>query len=167
MTSSMVKCITMYHTAQYSDPLVLLPKSGYVYLKSDKADMGYYILQSSAQICEMLERTTRTESRFFCTQGAFLIMLNIDLHRGGFLLSQQFAAHGKKMWAALVKLQRWFRWLPQNYKVPRRTAVAMCLHKRLGDGASLGTIGADMLELVVCCVEQRDPICVVKRLISI
>ena len=137
----------MYHTAQYSDPLVLLPKSGYVYLKSDEADKGYYILQSSAQICEM-ERTTRTESHFFCTHGASLIMLNINIHGGSFLLSQQFAAHGKKMWAALVKLQRWFRWVPQNYKVPRRMAVAMCLHKRLGDGAGLGTVRADMLELV-------------------
>ena len=145
LTSSMVKGITKYHTAQYADPMVLLPRSGCVYLKSDKAPMGYYIMQSSSNICEMLELTTRTESHFFCTQLATMVILHIDVHAGAFLASQQLVHYGKKMWAALVKLQRWFRRFPQKYHVPRRIAVAMCLHERLGEGSKLGSIGADML----------------------
>ena len=52
------------------------------------------------------------------------------------------------MLAALVKLHRWFRRFPQTYNV--RTAVAMCLHERLGEVSKLGTIGADIIKLVAC-----------------
>ena len=141
-------CITRYHTAQYSNPLVLLPKSGYVYLKSDNANLGYYILRSSSDICFMLERTRTRESRFFLIQYFGLTVLNIDLREGSFLASQQTDVHGKKMWAALVKLQRWFRLSLHKYRVTRRAALAMCLHERLGNTACLGSIGVDMLELV-------------------
>lgn len=143
-----VACPIMYHSAQYPDPFVLLPKSGYVYLKSDRADLGYYILRSSSDICFMLEKSRTRESRFFCIQYAGMTVLNIDLREGSFLASQQLDVHGKKMWAALVKLQRWFRQFQHKYRVPRRTALAMCLHERLGDGACLSSIGADVLELV-------------------
>jgi hypothetical protein len=144
----MAECIAMYHTADYSDPLVVLPNLGYVYLKSDRASMGYYILRNSTQICEMLKKMSLRESRIFCAQHAGLVFLNIDLRTGCFLAVQQYESHGKKMWAALVKLQRWFRWFPYHYAVPRRTAVAMCLHERLGEGSKLGTIGADVIELI-------------------
>ena len=142
----MAECITVYHTAQYANPLVLLPKSGYIYHKSDRANVGYYILQTSAHICAMLRRTLRCESRFFCTQAGGMIILHIAISRGSFLVARQFDVHGKRVLGAIVKLQRWF-W--HGYKVPRRAAVAMCLHKRLGHLADLGCIGADMLQLIV------------------
>ena len=153
MTTHMAACITMYHSAQYSDPLVLiplvlLPKLGYVYLKSDKANMGYYILQSSNDICFMLHKTTTRESRVFCVQYAGMTVLHIDLRNESFLVSQQPDVHGKNMWAALVKLQRWFRRILHKYKTTRRIALAMCLHKRLGNRACLGSIGVDILALV-------------------
>jgi hypothetical protein len=137
----MAECITLYHTAQYSDPLVLLPRSGYVYLKSDKASMGYCILRSSTNICAKLKQTTLNKSRVSCEQHAGTVCLTIDIVTGDFLVVQQDDSHGKKMWAALVKLKRWFRRFPQKYKlqVSMRTAVAMCLHERLG---------ADLIELI-------------------
>ena len=141
----MAECITLYHTAQYSHPLVLLPRSGFVYLKSDQASIGYYVFRTSTSICERLNQTTLHESRLFCQESAGAVCLTIDIIARCWLVSQQDDIHGKKMWAALVKLQRWFRRFPQKYHVPRRTAVAMCLHERLGEGSKLGSIGADML----------------------
>jgi len=134
-----------YHTTQHPNPLVLLPKSGYIYLKNDRASMGYYIFRSNPIICEMLEKTTLPESRVFCAHYADVVVLIINIATGSFLMVQQHDSAGKNMWAALVKLQRWFRWLPRQ----RRTAVAMCLHERLGNGSKLSSIGADIIELIV------------------
>ena len=144
----MVKGITMYHTAQYADPMVLLPRSGFVYLKSDQASIGYYVFRTSTSICERLNQTTLHESRLSCQESVGAVCLTIDIIGRCWLVSQQDDIHGKKMLAALVKLQRWFRRFPQTYNV--RTAVAMCLHERLGEVSKLGTIGADIIKLVAC-----------------
>jgi len=144
----MAKCITLYHTAQYSHPLVLLPRSGFVYLKSDQSSIGYYIFRTSTNICKRLNQTTLHESRLSCQESVGAVCLTIDIIARCWLVSQQDDIHGKKMLAALVKLQRWFRRFPQTYNV--RTAVAMCLHERLGEVSKLGTIGADIIKLVAC-----------------
>ena len=144
----MAECITLYHTAQYSHPLVLLPRSGFVYLKSDKASIGYYIFRPSTSICERLNQTTLHESRLSCQESVGAVCLTIDIIARCWLVSQQDDIHGKKMLAALVKLERWFRRFPQTYNV--RTAVAMCLHERLGEVSKLGIIGADIIKLVAC-----------------
>ena len=144
----MAESITIYHTTQYSNPLVLLPKSGYIYLKNDESSIGYYIFRSNTNICKRLKDTTLHESRVRCEESAGAVCLTIDIIARSWLVSQQDDIYGKKMLAALVKLQRWFWCLRYNYVVPRRIAVAMCLHKRLGDGRSLSSIGDDMLELV-------------------
>jgi hypothetical protein len=125
---------------------VVLPKSGYVYLKSDKASLGYFIWKCNPQICEMLKMTTLSESRVVCAQSCSMVMLTIDAINGSFLMVMQYDSIGKNMWAALVKLQRWFRWV--RYAIPRCTAVAMCLHERLGKDSKLGNIGADIIQLV-------------------
>ena len=144
----MAECITLYHTAQYSHPLVLLPRSGFVYLKSDQASIGYYVFRTSTSICERLNQTTLHESRLSCQESVGAVCLTIDIIARCWLVSQQDDIHGKKMLAALVKLHRWFRRFPQTYNV--RTAVAMCLHERLGEVSKLGTIGADIIKLVAC-----------------
>ena len=144
----MAECITLYHTAQYSHPLVLLPRSGFVYLKSDQASIGYYIFRTSTSICERLNQTTLHESRLFCQESAGAVCLTIDIIARCSFVSQQDDIHGKKMLAALVKLQLWVRRFPQTYNV--RTAVAMCLHERLGEVSKLGTIGVDIIKLVAC-----------------
>ena len=69
--------------------------------------------------------TTLSESHVVCAQFSNMVTLTMDVITGSFLMVMQYDSIGKNMWAALVKLQRWFRWLPQNYKVPRRMAVAM------------------------------------------
>ena len=137
------------NTTQHPNPLVLLPKSGYIYLKSDGPLFGYYIFRSSPIICEILEKTTLPESRVFCARTFDIVTLTIDIITGSFLMVQQYDAFGKNMWAALVKLQRWFRWVPHHYTMPRRAAIAMCLHERLGKGSKLSSIGADIIELIV------------------
>ena len=156
--------VIQYHAAQFSDPLVLLPlvllpKLGYVYIKSDKANMGYYILQSSKDICFMLHETTTHESRVFCVQYAGMTVLHIDLRGGSFLVSQQPDVDGKKMWAVLVKLQWWFRLSLHKYKVTRRAALAMCLHKRLGNRACLSSsspwAGADAAFVVWIVIKTK------------
>ena len=144
----MAECITKYHTAKYADPMVLLPRSGFVYLKSDQASIGYYIFRTNTNICERLNQTTLHESRLSCQESVGAVCLTIDIIGRCWLVSQQDDIHGKKMLAALVKLHRWFRRFPQTYNV--RTAVAMCLHKRLGEVSKLGTIGADIIKLVAC-----------------
>ena len=149
----MAEGIIKYPTSQYADQMVLLPKSGYIYLKCARADMGYYILRCNTNICERLKETTRRESYVCCEEFDGGVCLTIDIIGRRWLVSNQEASHGKKMWAALVKLQRWFLWFPQKYKleVTRRTAVAMCLHERLGVGSNLGCMGADILVMVGVC----------------
>ena len=68
LTLSMAEGIIKYNTAQYADPLVLLSKSGYVYLKCDRASMGYYILRCNTNICEKLKETTQRESHVCCEE---------------------------------------------------------------------------------------------------
>lgn len=120
--------------------------------------MGCYIFRSSINISEMLKETTLHESRICCEDSVGGVCLTIEIKERNWLVSQQGDWHGKDMLAALVKLQRWFRWFPQNYKdqIQRRTAVAMCIHKRLGKEASLGSIGKDLLELVAQLVFKKQ-----------
>jgi hypothetical protein len=132
----------------YADPLVLLPRSGYLYLKCERAPMGCYILRSSAQICEILEKSKPHDSHFFCAQLLHMAILHVNLRDGTFLVVQQLAVHGMKMRTAIVKLQWWFRRLSRHYSVLRRATVAMCLHERLGEASKLGCIGADIIKLI-------------------
>jgi hypothetical protein len=134
-----------YHSARYSEPLVMLPRSGLVYMKSDKSSTGCYMIKYSKQIHAMLNAMTPERGYFLFAEEPGVRVLTIVDGRGTCLSVQQLDITEKRLWTALLKIQAWLRGI---CKTRRLVTVAMCLHERLGEAAELGRIGADNIELI-------------------